>query len=78
MVLTRDDREQALDEAIEAASDALDAWTDDEDERSRLWVLFAGGAFVEAFISADDAVRASIAERLNAHIEALGWKLGAS
>ena len=75
MVLTRDDREQALDEAIEAASDALDAWTDDEDERNRLWVLFAGGAFVETFISADAAARESIAERLNDHFKALGWKL---
>ena len=37
---------------LKAASDALDAWTDDEDERNRLWVLFAGGAFAMASSSA--------------------------
>jgi hypothetical protein len=60
-----------------AAAQTIDDASDEQDERVELWRRLCGGVLVSALTEADDATRASIAERLNKGLEAKGvpWRL---
>jgi hypothetical protein len=77
LMLTEEQRNDAVDRATVAASDQINAVTPDMHERRRMWWAFIGGVFLSVFTEADAVGQDTIATRLNAALKAAGagWHL---
>ena len=64
-MLTDEERDAAIDQAVADAAETIDDATDDQVERDRMWQLLAGGVLISVIAEADEAGRQSIVERLN-------------
>ena len=79
-MLDQADRDAAIDRAVVAAADEIDAATDNQAERDMMWWLLCGGVFIAAIAEADAAGQLSMATRLNDALETEGvpWRLVAA